>query len=104
MGHLMWYSWSNRQAFDLWHNAVCMKLGIPFPGRNAATGEVDENAQWTIAYVSPIVCADDDVRAFIEQHVANLVADNLGVPANPPLASAILQSPVPMPDDGEIYA
>jgi len=78
----MWYSWPDLQAFSAWHDAVCVALGIPHPGRNAATGEVDPNAQWTTAYTDPIV--GDDVRAYVESHVAEMVPEGLGVPCDPP--------------------
>jgi len=78
----MWYSWPNLEAFTVWHDAVCVALGIPYPGRNAATGEVDESAQWTTSYTEPVV--GDDVRAFVDDAVATLVPDGLGVPSDPP--------------------
>lgn len=87
----MFYSWLSLDAFNAWHGIAKSALGIPYPGRNAATGEIDEYAQWTTAYTEPIVVAEDDVRAYVEDTVANLVLDGLGVPSEPP------PSP-PMPD------
>jgi len=87
----MWYSWYSSYLFNTWHDAVKLALGIPYPGRNAATGEIDEDAQWTTAYTEPIVVAEDDVRAYVEDTVASLVSDGLGVPSEPPPAP-------PMPD------
>lgn len=81
---LMFYTWSSLQAFETWHNSAKTALGIPYPGRNAATGEIDENAQWTTAYTEPIVVTEDDVRAYVEDHVAELVPKGLGVPSEPP--------------------
>jgi hypothetical protein len=80
----MWRSWPDLQAFNAWHDAACALLDIPHPGRNAATGEIDEDAQWTTAYTEPVVVSDDDVRAVVEPDVAALVADGLGVPCDPP--------------------
>jgi len=80
---LMYYRWSSLAAFTDWHNAICAELGIPHPNRNAATGEIDPDAQWTTAYTEPIIVSDDDVRAVVEDHVATLVA-GLGEPSEPP--------------------
>jgi len=91
----MWRQWTSLAAFDAWHDAACAALGIPHPGRNAATGEIDEDAQWTIAYTEPTVVADDDWRAVVEADVAQLVSDGLGVPCDPP------PSPEPDPDSDE---
>ena len=80
----MFYSWLSLDAFNTWHTDAMQALGIPYPGRNAATGEIDEDAQWTTAYTDPIVVAEDDVRAYVEQSVAELVPDGLGSPSEPP--------------------
>jgi hypothetical protein len=79
MGHkgMSWYAWTDLAAFSTWHDAACAALGIPHPGRNAATGEVDPDAQWTVAYTEPVV--GSDVRAAVEDYVAVLVPDGLGV-------------------------
>jgi hypothetical protein len=82
----MFYTWLTIELFNAWHDAAKVALGIPYPGHNAATGEIDESAQWTTAYTDPIVVADDDVRAYVEQSVADLVPDGLGQPSEPPPA------------------
>lgn len=82
----MFYSWLSLLLFETWHDSAKLALGIPHPGRNAATGEIDETAQWTTAYTQPTVVADDDVRAYVEDTVASLVPDGLGVPSQPPPA------------------
>jgi hypothetical protein len=111
----MWFCWKSPQSFDIWHDAVCLALGIPHPNRNVATDEIDESAQWTTAYTEAIVVAEDDVRAYVEVHVAELVSDGLGVPSGPPPPpkpfdswlldedSCLWQPPTPYPDDGEQY-
>ena len=88
----MFYSWPTLDLFNAWHADAMLALGIPYPGRNAATGEIDEDAQWTTAYTEAIVVAVDDVRAYVEQSVAELVPDGLGTPSEPP--------PSPEPVDG----
>lgn len=82
----MWYLWDSSASFELWHEAAKAFLGIPYPGRNSATGEIDENAQWTTAYTGPVVLADDDVRAVVEDYVALAIPDGIGVPCSPPPA------------------
>ena len=83
----MFYSWLSFDSFNVWHADACTALGIPHPNKNAATGEIDPDAQWTTAYTEAVVVAEDDVRAFVEQSVAELVANGLGVPSEPPPAS-----------------
>jgi hypothetical protein len=78
----MHYRWPDVQAFNAWHDSACAALGIPYPNRNAATGEIDDDAQWTTAYTQPVV--GEDVRAVVEPDVAALVPVGLGVPCDPP--------------------
>jgi hypothetical protein len=80
----MWYRWSDLTAFDAWHTAACAELGIPHAGNNAATGELDIDAQWTTAYTEAVVVAVNDVRAVVEPQVAELVPTGLGEPSDPP--------------------
>ena len=82
----MWYSWLTVGAFDAWHTATCTLLGIPHPGRNAATGEIDESAQWTTAYTTAVEVTPTDWRAVVEPDIAALNPDGLGTPCDPPPA------------------
>jgi len=93
----MWYSWDTLESFAVWHDAVRTALGMPYPGRNAATGRIDESAQWTTTYTDPIV--GDDVRAHVDQHVAQMVPDGLGVPCDPPTYTDGTFTPPPAPDE-----
>ena len=79
----MWYQWTSLAAFDAWHTAACAALDIPHAGFNAATGELDPDAQWTTAYTEAVVVAVDDVRAVVEPQVAELVPTGLGEPSDP---------------------
>lgn len=88
---MMFYSWPSLEAFDYWHQAVKTALGIPYPGRNDATGEIDNNAQWTTAYTVPIVVADDDVRAYVEDNVVLMVPGEIGTPCERPPESPLLE-------------
>ena len=83
---MTFYRWPSVAEFTTWHDAACAALGIPHPNRNAATGEIDPDAQWTTAYTEPTVVAADDVRAFVDDDVAALVPDGLGAPSAPPPA------------------
>lgn len=80
----MFYTWLSLDLFNVWHDAAKVALGIPHPNHNAANGEIDEDAQWTTAYTEPTLVADDDVRAYVEDNVASLVPDGLGIPSEPP--------------------
>ena len=86
---LMFYRWSTLDAFNSWHANACVALGIPHPNHNAATGEIDEQAQWTTAYTDPIEVSLTDIRAFVEPAVAELVPDGLGTPSEPPEAGEV---------------
>ena len=79
----MWYLWTDLASFDAWHTAACAALNIPHAGNNAATGELDPDAQWTTAYTEPTI-TDDGVLAVVEPDVAALVPDGLGEPSDPP--------------------
>ena len=81
-----WYTWPSLAAFDAWHELAMADQGIPHPGRNAATGEVDPDAQWTTAYTEPTVVSDTDVRARVEWFIAEKLVDGMGVPCEAPPA------------------
>lgn len=80
----MWYSWASSDRFDAWHDTVCAALGLPKPGRNAATGEIDLDAQWTTAYTVAVEVTADDWRAVVEDEIAAAHPAGLGVPCDPP--------------------
>ena len=89
----MHYRWNSHDDFVAWHDLVCAALGIPHPNRNAATGEIDYDAQWTTAYTTVTEVAADDWRAFVEDDIAAQVPDGLGVPSEPPSARPLPQEP-----------
>jgi hypothetical protein len=99
---MIWRWWPNRAAFDVWHDAVCVALGIPHPNRNVATGEIDPDAQWTTAYTDAV--EQDGVWALVEDDVAALVPDGLGLPGEgPQVVDGTIVPPEPdgQLDDGE---
>lgn len=84
----MWYSWKSMDEFERWHRDTCVLLGLPKPGRNLATGEVEPDAQWTTKYTEPVFIADDDVRAFVEAGVASLSPNFIGLASESPFGSS----------------
>ena len=89
MGYsLMWYSWKKEEDFDIWHRDTCILLGLPKPGRNMATGEIDSDAEWTTKYTECIHVKDGDFRAFVEPEVASLSPNFLGFLSESPFASS----------------
>lgn len=80
----MWFQWLSLEGFNSWHDVVKEALGIPYPGRNSATGEIDETAQWTTSYTEPVIVSDDDVRAFVETNIVEMFSDGLGVASQEP--------------------
>ena len=83
----MYYSWFSVDVFEIWHDSAKQALGIPHPNCNGATGQIDKDAQWTTAYTEAVVVTENDVRAYVEDRIAKLVPEDLGVPSEPPQAS-----------------
>lgn len=81
---LNWYLWTSHEDFSAWHEVTCAALGIPHPNRNAATGQIDYEAQWTTAYTKVIEVAVNDWRAFVEDDIATQFTNGLGTPSYPP--------------------
>jgi hypothetical protein len=52
---MAWAVFSTRAAFDTWHAAKMLELGIPTPSRNQKSNLVDPDAQWTDAFVEPFI-------------------------------------------------
>lgn len=90
---LMYYLWPTKADFNTWHDTVCTALGIPHANCNAATGEIDDDAQWTTSYTVVTEVAADDWRAFVEDKIATQFPDGLGVPSEPPPAQSLPEEP-----------
>ena len=75
---MIWVKFSDIESFNLWHEDVKATLGLPKPSLNEA-GEIVEDAIVTDSYVVPIIVADGDIRAFIDE----LYADGLATSSNP---------------------
>jgi len=74
-----WYSWESEEKFNVWHNVVCLSMGIPYPNSNLATGEIDLSATWTTAYTSLVKVSPNDYRAFVDEDVAINNPNSLGI-------------------------
>lgn len=79
-----WYKWNSLQSFNVWHNYVKDQLGIPHPNYNLQTGELQVlDAYWTLEYTDPVIVADDDVRAIVEEE-GKAFKEGLGEPCDSP--------------------
>lgn len=88
---VMWYSWGSATDFNAWHKDTCVLLGLPRPGKNLQTGEIDSTAEWTTSYTTAYVVSESDIRAFVEPDVVKLSPNMLGNPSEePPISSDIL--------------
>lgn len=74
-----WYKWDSYAAFESWHTTVCRSLGIPHPGFNTSTGEVDPVAQWTLHYTNAYEVDPTDWRAVVDDAIAESHSNGLGV-------------------------
>lgn len=81
---IVWYTWNSLKSFEIWHDDTCALLGLPKPGKNVATGEIDTDAQWTTRYTYPVIVNKNDVRAFVEEDVASFSPNFLGMPSEKP--------------------
>lgn len=79
-----WRTWPTRAAFDQWHTAAKTALGLPRVGYNQDTGEPEPSEQWTTQYTAPFTVTAADVRAYVEDDVAELVPVGIGIPCDPP--------------------
>ena len=75
---MIWVKFFDIESFNLWHEDVKTTLGLPKPSLNEA-GEIVADAIVTDSYVLPIIVADNDIRAFIDE----LYADGLDTSSNP---------------------
>lgn len=86
----MWYRWASAQDFFAWHKDTCVLLGLPRPGRNVLTGEIDATAEWTTSYTTAFIIDETDFRAFVEDSVAILSPNMLGVISEMPPSSSVI--------------
>ena len=67
---MIWVKWDSLDNFNRWHDEIKAILGLPKPSINE-DGEIVEDAVITDSYVSPIIVAEDDIRALIDEVYAN---------------------------------
>lgn len=86
MGRIVFYSWQSEHLFNIWHEKVKAFMGIPTQSHNSLTGEIDELAPWTDSYTKSIEVNPNDIRAFVDDDIANTFPDGIGIPCDPPPA------------------
>lgn len=91
---MAYWKFANRETFDTWHDAACDAAGLPRPGRNAATGEVEPDAAWTVALVDGQEQDDGSVTAEVPDEWALAMPAGV-VAADPPEVTN------PLSTDGE---
>lgn len=67
---MIWVKWNSLDNFNTWHDEIKTILGLPKLSINE-DGEIVEDAIITDSYVSPIIVAEDDIRALIDEVYAN---------------------------------
>lgn len=75
-----WYEWETIESFNLWHDAICAKLGYPLDSYNQATGELDPDAMKTIDYTSTWEISGRFIAQVEEEHSAGLIPTTLRPP------------------------
>lgn len=75
---MAWVKWDSIEAFNAWHDAIKTELGLPKPSVDDA-GNVVDDAIVNTDYVLPVIVAEDDIRANVE----NAYAEELTPSENP---------------------
>jgi hypothetical protein len=66
---MLWVKWNSIETFNAWHSDVKAKLGLPKESVDAE-GNTIENSLIITDYVMPIIVADNDIRALIDDGYA----------------------------------
>jgi hypothetical protein len=72
-----WYEWDSLESFEQWHNEIKSELGLPAPSENQSSGEIDENAQWTINYTEVVQVENKWIARVENRHSDGLTSTNL---------------------------
>ena len=72
----MWYTWLSLELFNSWHDALKASLGYPFPSFDEYGNECPP---MTTEYTTPIIVAEDDVRAWVQEEYSTGLT-----PSDPP--------------------
>jgi hypothetical protein len=75
-----WYEWDTIESFNLWHDAICVKLGYPLDSYNQETGEIDPDAMKTISYTGTWEREGKIIAKVEEEHSFGLNLTNLRPP------------------------
>lgn len=60
-----WYKWDSVGSFNLWHEEIKTKLGLPRQSVDSS-GEVVSEGIITDSYTSGFVLSESDIRAMVE--------------------------------------
>ena len=67
-----WYKWTSLNAFNLWHENLKTKLGLPKESVNLS-GDLIDSGITTDAYTLHFVISKSDIRAMVEiEHAEGL--------------------------------
>jgi hypothetical protein len=66
---MTWVKWDSIEAFNTWHTGIKAELGLPKESVDAE-GNTIEGSLVSTDYVLPIVVANNDIRANIEDKYA----------------------------------
>ena len=69
---MAWVKWDSIEAFNVWHDAIKAALGLPKPSVDDA-GNVVDDAIISTDYVLPVIVAEDDIRANVEDAYAQIL-------------------------------
>jgi hypothetical protein len=76
----MLYEWNSVEDFNTWHDALCLELGYPLIGINAATGLPDETKPMTTEYTRAIEVENKWIAEVEIQHAQGLTPTDLEIP------------------------
>ena len=76
----MWYEWESLESFNAWHDALCLTLGYPIYSINQQTGEIDLDAQPTVAYTLAYEVDGKWIARVGKDYSEDLIATDLRLP------------------------
>jgi hypothetical protein len=76
----MWYEFNSIEAFNSWHDALCLSLGYPKYGKNQGTGEIDITVPPVTAYTDAHSVEDKWICWVDEEYASGLTETLLRLP------------------------
>lgn len=67
---MIWVKFTSIESFNSWHNSIKALLELPKISTDFQGNPMPE-ATMTTNYVEPVIVAEDDVRAFIDEEYAS---------------------------------